>query len=84
MTKQEAEDWIDSILKDGYNWKEPKFPTECWFLTLQAHHIAMLPCIRRYQRQKFLLKRSIVFLEWVGEKARENMMALEILQFKEV
>ena len=56
MTKQEAEDWIDSILKDGYNWKEPKFPTECWFLTLQAHHIAMLPCIRRYQRRLRHLK----------------------------
>ena len=56
MTKQEAEDWIDSILKDGYNWKEPKFPTECWFLTLQAHHISMLPCIRRYQRRLRHLK----------------------------
>ena len=51
MTKQEAEDWIENIVKDGYEWKEPKFPTECWFLTLQAHHIGMLPCIRRYQRR---------------------------------
>ena len=56
MTKQEAEEWIDSIVKDGYEWKEPKFPTECWFLTLQAHHIAMLPTIRRYQRRLRALK----------------------------
>ena len=27
------------------------FHTECWFLTLQAHHLAILPCIRRYQRR---------------------------------
>ena len=28
-----------------------KFSTECWFLTLQAHHLSVLPCIRRYQRR---------------------------------
>ena len=56
MSKQEAEDWVESILKDGYDWKEPKFPTECWFLTLQAHHIAMLPCIKGYQRRIRALK----------------------------
>ena len=27
--------------------KEQNFPTECWFLTLQAHHIGILPIIRR-------------------------------------
>lgn len=31
--------------------KEQNFPTECWFLTLQAHHIGILPIIRRYQRR---------------------------------
>ena len=51
MTKQEAEDWIGMLVRNGYEWKEPKFPTECWYLTLQAHHVAMLPCIRRHQRR---------------------------------
>ena len=27
--------------------KEQNFPTECWFLTLQAHHIGILPIVRR-------------------------------------
>ncbi len=27
------------------------FHTECWFLTLQAHHLSVLPCIRRFQRR---------------------------------
>lgn len=31
--------------------KEMNFPTECWWLTLYAHHVAVLPIIRRYQRR---------------------------------
>ena len=31
--------------------KEANFPTECWWLTLYAHHVAVLPIIRRYQRR---------------------------------
>ena len=27
---------------------EPKFPTECFFLTLHAHHLSILPSCRRY------------------------------------
>jgi ubiquitin conjugation factor E4 B len=28
--------------------KEQNSPTECWFLTLQAHHIGILPIIERF------------------------------------
>ena len=31
--------------------KEANFPTECWWLTLYAHHVGVLPIIRRYQRR---------------------------------
>ena len=52
MTSAEASEWIDVIKKEeGFEWKEAKFPTECWYLTLYAHHLAILPCIRRYQRR---------------------------------
>lgn len=27
------------------------FNTECWFLTLQAHHLAIIPAIQRYNKQ---------------------------------
>ena len=30
---------------------EPKFPTECFFLTLHAHHLSVLPSCRRYIRR---------------------------------
>ncbi len=32
------------------------FHTECWFLTLEAHHLSVVPCIRRYQRRLRVLK----------------------------
>jgi len=51
MSSQEIEEWIAGLTKTNPNWKEPKFPTECWFLALEAHHISILPCIRRYQRR---------------------------------
>eukprot|EP00096_Caligus_rogercresseyi_P011228 TRINITY_DN4351_c0_g1_i1.p1 TRINITY_DN4351_c0_g1~~TRINITY_DN4351_c0_g1_i1.p1 ORF type:complete len:1058 (-),score=361.53 TRINITY_DN4351_c0_g1_i1:325-3498(-) len=51
MTAQEYTEWIGQLNSNGgHEWREIKFPTECWFLTLQAHHIGILPCIRRYQR----------------------------------
>ena len=32
-------------------WQEPKFSTECYFLTLHCHHLAIMPIIRRYSRR---------------------------------
>lgn len=32
-------------------WKEPNFSTQCWFLTLHCHNIALLPALQRYQRR---------------------------------
>jgi len=34
-----------------HKWKEPKFPTHCWFLTLHCHHLALLPACHKYQRR---------------------------------
>ena len=56
MSSQECEEWISGLLKSDPNWKEAKFPTECWYLALQAHHLAILPCIRRYQRRTRALR----------------------------
>lgn len=32
-------------------WQEPKFPTECFFLTLHCQHLTLLPACRKYQRR---------------------------------
>ncbi|KAK9507640.1 hypothetical protein O3M35_007452 [Rhynocoris fuscipes] len=50
LTSQEASDWIESLNKK-MQWKDPKFPTQCWFLTLHCHNIALLPAMQRYQRR---------------------------------
>ncbi|WAR13927.1 UBE4B-like protein [Mya arenaria] len=31
-------------------WQEPKFPTECFTLTVNAHHLSILPVVQRHQR----------------------------------
>ncbi len=47
MTSSEAKEWLE-----GHEWKESYgFPTECWHLTLYAHHLSVMPCIRKYQRR---------------------------------
>ena len=35
----------------SHKWQEPKFPTECYFLTLHCHHLSVLPISRKYQRR---------------------------------
>lgn len=37
--------------EDPSKFSEPKFPTECFFLTLHTHHLSILPCCRRYIRR---------------------------------
>ena len=53
MTTTEATEWIEALQKEDkdFAWAEPKFTTECWYLTLYAHHLSVMPCIRRYQRR---------------------------------
>ncbi|CAH0393834.1 unnamed protein product [Bemisia tabaci] len=50
LTSQEVADWVESLDKKEC-FKEAKFPTQCWFLTLHCHHIALLPTIQKYQRR---------------------------------
>lgn len=35
---------------------EANFQTQCWFLTLHAHHIAIMPAIQRYSRRLRAIK----------------------------
>lgn len=50
LTCQEVADWLKH-LERTHKWVEPKFPTQCWFLTLHCHHIALLPALQKYQRK---------------------------------
>ncbi|XP_033763599.1 LOW QUALITY PROTEIN: ubiquitin conjugation factor E4 B-like [Pecten maximus] len=48
----DADKWAQSLQSQKTPpWQEPKFPTECFFLTLHCHHLSIIPVSRRYQRR---------------------------------
>uniref|UniRef100_A0A0S7EWR7 UBE4B n=1 Tax=Poeciliopsis prolifica TaxID=188132 RepID=A0A0S7EWR7_9TELE len=50
-TMEELKSWMAELHEDPSKFSEPKFPTECFFLTLHTHHLSILPCCRRYIRR---------------------------------
>ncbi|XP_013772323.1 ubiquitin conjugation factor E4 B-like isoform X1 [Limulus polyphemus] len=50
LTTQEANSWVESQNESNI-WIDPKFPTECFFLTLHFHHISIIPSITKYTRR---------------------------------
>ncbi|KAL1021148.1 hypothetical protein UPYG_G00009400 [Umbra pygmaea] len=50
-TMEELKTWLAEIHDDSSKLSEPKFPTECFFLTLHTHHLSILPACRRYIRR---------------------------------
>ncbi|XP_077577780.1 ubiquitin conjugation factor E4 B isoform X1 [Stigmatopora nigra] len=50
-TMEELKSWLSDLHEDSTKFSEPKFPTECFFLTLHAHHLSILPGCRRYIRR---------------------------------
>uniref|UniRef100_A0A4W5PV03 Ubiquitin conjugation factor E4 B n=1 Tax=Hucho hucho TaxID=62062 RepID=A0A4W5PV03_9TELE len=49
-TMEELKTWLAEIY-DPSKFYDPKFPTECFFLTLHTHHLSILPGCRRYIRR---------------------------------
>ncbi|XP_012681583.2 ubiquitin conjugation factor E4 B isoform X1 [Clupea harengus] len=50
-TMEELKGWLGELHEIPSKFAEPKFPTECFFLTLHAHHLSILPGCRRYIRR---------------------------------
>jgi len=47
---------------NSHSWIEPNFPTICWFLTLQAHHVCLIPTIRNFtslERERAEVRRVV-------------------------
>uniref|UniRef100_A0A8D8LIT7 Ubiquitin conjugation factor E4 B n=2 Tax=Cacopsylla melanoneura TaxID=428564 RepID=A0A8D8LIT7_9HEMI len=53
MSSQEVEEWLESVhsASSSTEWREPKFVSTCWFLTLHCHHLSLLPALGKYQRR---------------------------------
>uniref|UniRef100_A0A182JGK6 Ubiquitin conjugation factor E4 B n=1 Tax=Anopheles atroparvus TaxID=41427 RepID=A0A182JGK6_ANOAO len=49
FSSQEYVDWLMN-LQDVKDWEQHKFVTHCWFLTLHAHHLGIIPAIQRYNK----------------------------------
>lgn len=43
-------------LKNSQQWEEPKFISHCWFFTMQAHHLGIIPSISRYHKRLRAIK----------------------------
>ncbi|XP_041952970.1 ubiquitin conjugation factor E4 B isoform X2 [Alosa pseudoharengus] len=50
-TMEELKGWLGELHENPSKFSEPKFPTECFFLTLHTHHLSILPGCRRYIRR---------------------------------
>lgn len=37
--------------KNQQPWQDPKFSTECFYLTLHCHHLSIIPIMRKYIRR---------------------------------
>lgn len=57
FSAKEYEEWIDEMTADkSHAWENPKFPSQCWFLTLHAHHLGIIPAIQRYAKRLRAIK----------------------------
>ncbi|CAO1411011.1 unnamed protein product [Diamesa tonsa] len=43
-------------MKSDYPWEETKFVSHCFFFTLQAHHLGIIPSIQRYHQRLRAIK----------------------------
>uniref|UniRef100_A0AAY4C646 Ubiquitin conjugation factor E4 B n=1 Tax=Denticeps clupeoides TaxID=299321 RepID=A0AAY4C646_9TELE len=48
---EELKIWLTELQENPFKFSEPKFPTECFFLTLHTHHLSIMPSCRRYIRR---------------------------------
>ncbi|XP_029672500.1 ubiquitin conjugation factor E4 B-like [Formica exsecta] len=62
LTSQEVAEW-QKHLDSTHKWTEPKFPTQCWFLTLHCHRIALLPALQNYRRKLYASENLVKMFE---------------------
>ncbi|XP_053651922.2 ubiquitin conjugation factor E4 B isoform X2 [Cherax quadricarinatus] len=52
MTQDEVEEWVKKLRSgESFTFQEVNFHSQCWFLTLHAHHLGVLPVMRKYTRR---------------------------------
>lgn len=72
FTSNEVEKWIQN-LNSSHEWQTSKFSTQCFFLTLQCHHISVIPCLRKYSRRIRAVRELTRFADELSQS--ESMLA---------
>uniref|UniRef100_A0A1B0D2V6 Ubiquitin conjugation factor E4 B n=1 Tax=Phlebotomus papatasi TaxID=29031 RepID=A0A1B0D2V6_PHLPP len=52
---EEYSEWLQEY-RGTHVWEPTNFQTQCWFLTLHAHHVAIIPAIQRYNKRLRVIK----------------------------
>ncbi|KAH9506359.1 Ubiquitin conjugation factor E4 B [Dermatophagoides farinae] len=64
FNQAEAEKWLEQeMAKPDFAWNEVTFSTQCFFQTLYAHHISVIPCIRKHMRRLRTIRELNRFIE---------------------
>lgn len=57
FTSSEADNWLSTITSaPDFKWNEVTFSTRCFFQTLYAHHLTVIPCQRKYVRRLRIIR----------------------------
>lgn len=57
FTADQLKAWLKGLNDDpGFKWNEPSFNTRCFFQTLWAHHLSVIPCQRKYLRRLRIIR----------------------------
>lgn len=85
--QEEYTEWLDKLQKDpSVRWETANFQTHCWFLTLHAHHLAIMPAIQRYGKKLRAIKelqRMIDELDKTKSQWENMSFASRNIQFRD-
>ncbi|XP_013109413.2 ubiquitin conjugation factor E4 B [Stomoxys calcitrans] len=56
FTEEEYKQFLDQKIVINTQTQSANFQTQCWFLTLQAHHLGFMPAIQRYRQKSRAIK----------------------------
>ncbi|OTF72979.1 ubiquitin conjugation factor E4 B-like protein, partial [Euroglyphus maynei] len=65
FSQSEAEKWLEQMemAKPDFTGNEVTFSTQCFFQTLNAHHLSVIPCIRKHMRRLRTIRELNRFIE---------------------
>lgn len=73
FTNAEAEKWLnDEMSKPDFAWSTVTFSTQCFYQTLYAHHLSVIPCIRKYIRRIRTIRELTRFIETASQDENQE------------